>query len=52
MLLIYCFTFLTLFVGGFVLVFGLLCIILCPFLFCNPLDEEERVDCFAFIVFL
>ena len=27
-----------------------LCIILCPFKFCNHLEEEERAGCFAFIV--
>ena len=26
-------------------------IALCPFYFCNHLDKEERVGCFAFIVF-
>ena len=34
--------------SGFCVVF----ITLCPFLFCNYLDEEERAGCFAFIVFL
>ena len=28
----------------------LLCITLCPFKFCNYLEEEERSGCFAFIV--
>ena len=32
-------------------VFVLVCITLCPFLFCNHLDEEERTGCFADIVF-
>ena len=27
-------------------------ITLCPFKFCNNLDMEERVDCFALFVFL
>ena len=31
-------------------VFVLLCITLCPFLFCNHLEEVERADCLAFIV--
>ena len=31
--------------------FVLVCITLCPLEFCNPLDEEERAGCFAFIVF-
>ena len=35
--------------GGSVLVFCLVCINLCPFLFCNHLDEEERAGCFTFI---
>ena len=26
------------------------CITLCPFLFCNHLEEEERAGCFAFVV--
>ena len=30
---------------------ALVCITLCPFLFCNHLDEEERAGCFSFIVF-
>ena len=30
----------------------LLCVTLCPFLFCNHLDGEERADCFALFVFL
>ena len=33
------------------LVFVWVCITLCPFWFCNHLDEEERAGCFAFIVF-
>ena len=33
------------------LVFVLVCITLCPFQFCNHLDEEDRAGCFAFIVF-
>ena len=33
-----------------VFVFVLLCITLCPFWFCNHLEEEERAVCFAFIV--
>ena len=36
--------------GSFVLVFVLLCIILCPFYFCNHLEEEEKAGCFAVIV--
>ena len=31
-------------------VFVLVCITLCPSLFCNHLEEEERAGCFAFIV--
>ena len=31
-------------------VFVLLCITLCPFWFCNHLEEEERAGCFAVIV--
>ena len=31
-------------------VFVLLCITLCPFLFCNHLEEEEKAGCFAIIV--
>ena len=31
-------------------VFVLLCITLCPFQFCNHLEEEEEAGCFAFIV--
>ena len=34
---------------GYVFVFVLLCITLCPFYFCNHLEEEERAGCFAFI---
>ena len=33
------------------MVFDLVCITLCPFLFCNDLDGEERAGRFAFIVF-
>ena len=36
--------------GGSVFVFVLLFITLCPFLFCNHLEKEERAGCFAFIV--
>ena len=31
-------------------VYVLLCITLCPFLFCNHLEEEEKAGCFAIIV--
>ena len=31
-------------------VFVLVCITLCPFWFCNHLDEVERAGCFVFIV--
>ena len=31
-------------------VFVLLCITLCPFEFCNHLEEEESAGCFAFVV--
>ena len=31
-------------------VFVFVCITLCPFLFCNHLEEEERAGCFAFVV--
>ena len=30
--------------------FCLLCITLCPFLFCNHLEEEEKAGCSAIIV--
>ena len=30
--------------------FVLVCITLCPFWFCNHLEEEERAGCFAFDV--
>ena len=30
-------------------VFVLLCITLCPFLFCNNLEEEEKAGCYAII---
>ena len=33
-----------------VFVFVMLCITLCPFWFCNHLEEEERAGCFGFIV--
>ena len=36
--------------GGSVFDFILLCITLCPFWFCNHLEEEERAGCFVFIV--
>ena len=32
------------------LVFTLVCMTLCPFKFCNQLEQEERADYFAFIV--
>ena len=32
------------------LVFVLVCITLCPFKFCNHIDEKERAGCFAFVV--
>ena len=31
-------------------VFVLLCIALCPFYFCNHLEEEEKASCFAGVV--
>ena len=31
-------------------IFILLCITLCPFKFCNHLEEEEKACCFAIIV--
>ena len=31
-------------------VFVLLHITLCPYKFCNPLEEEEKAGCFAIIV--
>ena len=34
----------------FVGVLCLSCITLCPFLFYNPLEEEEKAGCFAIIV--
>ena len=33
------------------LVFVLVCITLCSFLFCNHLDDKVKAGCFAFIVF-
>ena len=36
---------------GFCVCLCLVCITLCPFRFCNHLDEEERAGCFDFIVF-
>ena len=33
-------------------IFVLVCITLCPFLFCKHLDEEERAGCFALFVLL
>ena len=38
-----------LFVGVLCLCF-LLCITLCPFWFCNHLEEEEKAGCFAIFV--
>ena len=32
------------------LVSVLVCITLCPFQFCNHLDEEERAGCVAFCI--
>ena len=29
-----------------------MCVTLCPFKFCNHLDGEERVSCFAKFVFM
>ena len=37
--------------GGSVLFFDLVCITLCSLWFCYHLNEEERADCFAFIIF-
>ena len=34
------------------MLYVLLCVNLCPFLFCNYLDGEERAGCFALFVFL
>ena len=39
------------FYGGFVMVFVSVFIALCPFWFCNHIDEEEKAGCFAIIVF-
>ena len=51
MLLIYCFMYLSLFVGFFVsLCFGMHYFMSFLF-FSNHLDEEERAGCFALIVF-
>ena len=36
--------------GDSVFVFVLLCITVCPFYFCNCLEEEEHAGCFAFVV--
>ena len=30
----------------------LLCTVLCPFKFCNPLDEENRAGCFTLFFFM
>ena len=38
--------------GDSLFVFVLLGITLCPFQFCNHLEEKERAGCFAFIVLL
>ena len=48
LLLICCLVCFPLVVGGSVFVFVLLCITLCPFYFCNHLEEEERAVYFAF----
>ena len=48
LLLIYCFMYLHLLVGGSVLVFVLLFI---TFQFCNHLDKEGRAGCFALLPF-
>ena len=40
---------LTIVCGSSVFVFVLLCITLCPFYFCNHLEEEEKAGCFAII---
>ena len=37
--------------GDSVCVFVLLCITLCPFYFCNRLEEEEDAGSFAVVVF-
>ena len=34
------------------MLYVLLCVALCPFKYCNHLDEEERAGCFAWFVFL
>ena len=47
LLLIYCFMYFPLIVGVSVLVFVLLCIILCPLYICNHLEEEEKACCLA-----
>ena len=36
--------------GSSVFVFVLLCITLCPFLFCNHLEEEEIAGCLAITI--
>ena len=36
--------------GSSVFVFVLVCISLCPFWFCNYLDEDKRAGCFAVII--
>ena len=50
LLLICCLVCFPLVVGGSVFVFVLLFITLCPFYFCNHLEEEERAVYFAFNV--
>ena len=37
---------------GFCNCYVLLCVTLCPILFCSHLDREERTCCFALFVFL
>ena len=37
--------------GSSVFVFVLFYITLCPFLFCNHLEEDEKAGCFAIIVY-
>ena len=46
---IYCLMYFSLCVG-ILFVFVLVCITLCPFYFCNRLEEEENAGSFAFVV--
>ena len=38
--------------GSYVFVFVLLCITLCPFCFCNHLEEEEKANCSSTVLWV